>query len=92
MLQNLDKFGVNIYTSTSVDEIAEDIVKLKTPNGEVVLNNIDSIIIAAGFQPNHEADLLLSQYTGTIITVGDAKKVKNGLHNLREAYEAGLSI
>ena len=92
MLQNLDKFGVDIYTSTSVDEIAEDIVKLKTPNGEVVLNNIDSIIVAAGFRPSHEADLLLNQYTGTIITVGDAKKVKNGLHNLREAYEAGLGI
>ena len=65
---------------------------MKTPNGEVVLNNIDSIIVAAGFRPSHEADLLLNQYTGTIITVGDAKKVKNGLHNLREAYEAGLGI
>lgn len=92
MLQNLDKFGVNIYTSASVDEITADVIKLKTLNGEVLLHDVDSIIVAAGFRPNHETDALLSQYKGEVITVGDARKVKNGLYNLREAYEAGLSI
>lgn len=92
LLQNLDKFGVNIYTSASVDEITADVIKLKTLNGEVLLHDVDSIIVAAGFRPNHETDALLSQYKGEVITVGDARKVKNGLYNLREAYEAGLSI
>ncbi len=92
LLKNLASYGVDIYSSCSTEEIDGNRVRLKTLTGEVILNDIDDIIIAAGFKPNNETEEVLNDYKGDVVVVGDANKVKNGLYNLREAYEAGLKI
>ena len=92
LMNNLDKYGVKIYTSCNTEEINGSSVKLSTPTEKIVLNDVDDIIIAAGFRPNTETTEVLKNYNGEVVSVGDANKVKNGLHNLREAYLVGLSI
>ena len=92
LFENLEKYGVDIYTSTSTDMIDGRKVMLTTSNGSVTMDDIDDVIIATGFRPNVELDDLLLGFTGEIVKVGDANTVKNGLHNLREAYEKALKF
>ena len=92
LIGNLKKYDVDIYTSTSTDEIEENRVKITTPDGSVILNDIDDVIIATGFRSNTELDNLLLYYKGKTVKVGDANTVKNGLHNLREAYELAIKL
>lgn len=92
LLRNLEKNNVDIYTSTGIDEIKASTVKLSTPDGIVMINDIDDVVIATGFRPNTELDEQLLSYTGKILKVGDASTVKNGLYNLREAYKVALSL
>lgn len=92
LFKNLEKYGVDIYTSTNVEKINDSNVIIKTLKEEIILNNVDDIIIAAGFRPNTELDKLLLGFNGRIIKVGDANMIKNGLNNLREAYEFALTI
>ena len=92
LFKNLEKYGVEIYVSTSVEEVLGKTVKLKTPGAVVNINDIDDVVIAAGFRPNQELNDILSKYNGEIVRIGDANKVKNGLYNLREAYEVALTL
>lgn len=92
LFENLKKYGVAVYTSTSVVSVTGTSVLLKKQDDSIALENIDDVIIATGFRPNTNLDKLLSAYDGEVVRVGDANKVKNGLHNLREVYEAALKF
>lgn len=92
LFKNLEKYGVNTYTSTSVEQIQGQTIVLKTESQEITLQNIDDVIIAAGFRPSKALDDVLDAYHGEVVRIGDANKVKNGLYNLREAYEAALTL
>lgn len=92
LFENLKRYGAKIYTSTSVEAVDGSSVHLKTPEGDVILDDVDDVIIATGFRPNKTLDACLADYDGEVVRVGDANKVKNGLYNLREAYEAMLRL
>lgn len=92
LFDNLEKYGVKIFASTSVERVFDRQANLKTPEGEQKLDNIDDVIIATGFRPSNDLDVILQSFEGEVVRIGDANKVKNGLYNLREAYEVALKL
>lgn len=79
LFDNLEKYGVKIFASTSVERVFDRQANLKTPEGEQKLDNIDDVIIATGFRPSNDLDGILQSFEGEVVRIGDANKVKNGL-------------
>ncbi len=93
LLETLNKYGVRMYTSSSVQEVTDGQVTL-VQNGEtIVLDQVDTVIVAAGARKNDVLvqDLAEQDYC-QVIAVGDSAQVKNGYRNLQEAFEVGLKI
>lgn len=92
LLESLKRKDVVLYTATKVTAVINDIVYLEKEGAEVTLSGIDTIVVAAGGRSNCELRDMLQNYEGKIITIGDANKVKDGLFNIREGFEAALTI
>ena len=90
--QRLQKNDVTVHTLAKVLSIKEDRVTMVKGAAENVINGVDTIVIAAGARSYQPLLAELNDYPGIVLTVGDAQAVKNGLHNIRQGYLAGLEI
>lgn len=92
MMENLRKHQVDIYTSAKVLEVTEHTVSIQQEDGSRKNLPADTVILAAGTRsrqlPAGEYENLVKE----VYTVGDARKAKNGLANIAEAYETAYQI
>ncbi|WP_428867509.1 FAD-dependent oxidoreductase [Clostridium sediminicola] len=92
LLNELKQLGVKIMTNTKVFAIKQKMMSIADDDGE---KNIpaDNIVLAIGYKPIGEE---LINYLDTncypYTVVGDAKKPKDVMEDLREAYEAVMHI
>ncbi len=92
LLRNLKEHNVKVYTNSKVMEVEEHQVTFEKDGVATTLQDIDTVVIATGCKANNLVEDILSQYSGRIVTIGDAAKAKNGIMNLQEAAEAACSL
>lgn len=87
--KEVKEFGMKVYTQSKVTKIEGDKVTLERKGKIITLDEVDTVVVAAGSRPVN--DLLVPlQETGVKVTiVGDAKQVRNGLKAIYEGYMAG---
>lgn len=90
--ERFKKYGVDIYTSTKLTEIGDHKIFAEKDGQQIVIDDVDSVIIAVGVRKNAALDDALEKLECQVIRVGDANGVKNGYLGIREGYEAGLNI
>lgn len=92
LLASLKAKGVEMHTGSRVVAVDGDAVIAETPAGNVRLDGMDAVVVAFGSHPDIELDASCNLNGIRVITVGDAASVKDGLDNIREGYEAALSL
>lgn len=92
LLDSLKENGVTMYTNTKVIEAGFGKLTLLQENQEIILENLDTIVVAAGSKPNNEWLEGMNFDDCEIVSIGDANHVKDGYSNIQEAYIAGLNI
>ncbi len=90
--EHLEKFKVKVYTETRLKEVGDDYVIAEQDGQELCFKKIDTVVAAMGVKPYNPLLNELDDLNCRIITVGDASSPKDGYRNIREGFEAGLSV
>ncbi len=87
----LESKKVNILTSANVVEITDDSVKYVKDGKEFVIDNVTDVVIAVG---GKSYDPIPSKIKGVdkVVTIGDAKNVKNALVAIADGFAAGYYV
>ena len=91
LLKLLNNYGVNVMTSTNINEIRSDGAVITTKNGKDVLKGYDSIVISSRLKPVKIEEHVLEQVK-ELIRIGDAEKVGNGADAVVRGYETGINL
>ena len=83
------KYQMKVLTHTAVQEIKDDQVIMSRKGKELVLDEIDTVVVAAGSKSVNDLVAPLEKAGVKITVVGDAKQVRNGLAAAYEGYMAG---
>ena len=91
LMQRIERQKVTLFTGAVVQEIGDKEVRVLLKSGREELLAADHVILAAGMRSSNS---LAAELEGCacITVIGDADKVKNGLFNIQEGFEAGLNI
>lgn len=89
--ESLKHNGVSILTSTKVVEIKGKNIIVEQNNREVILENVDSIILATGSKSCNPFSQI-ADLNCKVISVGDALSVKNGYRAIQEGFVSALDL
>lgn len=92
LLRSLKKRDVFIYTDTKVTKVGSDYVKAIRNGEDILIKDMDALVVALGAQSFNPFSEALQDFDGQVIVVGDAASVKNGLANIKEGFDVGLSL
>lgn len=87
--EEVKKYGMKVYTQSKVTKIENDCVILERKGKEIMLEEVDTVVVAAGSKPVNDLVPLLEETGIKTTVVGDAKQVRNGLKAIYEGYMAG---
>ena len=90
LVDHLNRLKVHTHPSTKVTEIAERTVIADNAGQRISFHDVDTIILAAGNQPNPGIQQIRQKYD--VISIGDARSSKDGFENIHEAYRVGNSL
>lgn len=91
LIENLDKYGVKIYTETKLEEVKENAIVVSDHSGKYSIDNIDTLIMSLGVRNYNVLEEQIETLGCKVIVAGDALRGKNGYKNIQEGYEAGLN-
>jgi NADH dehydrogenase FAD-containing subunit len=91
VLQDLKALGVNTSTELDYVEVTDDGLVIKQ-NGEKKLIPADTIIVAAGGEPENSLYQALQGKIPEVYIVGNAKEVRNCLSAVYEGAEVARAI
>lgn len=83
---------MKVYKGAKVCEIGADSVTIEKKGRKIVLDDIDTVVIAAGSRPVNTLQAELEETGIPVRVIGDSKKVRNGLHAIYEGYMAGYEV
>lgn len=94
LLRRMKKLGIEVYTGTSITEINGTELQLTSKtSGDFSICDIDTIIMATGMKANDGlAERIDSLGICEVISVGDSRSVKDGYHNIQEAFDIAYEI
>ncbi|MDR3598067.1 MAG: FAD-dependent oxidoreductase [Clostridium sp.] len=93
MLRNsIKENGIKVYTDAKVCEIGDDTVKLERKGKEIILEEVDSVIIAAGSKPYNTLQEPIEALGIKTRVIGDCHEVRNGLKDIYEGFMAGYEV
>lgn len=92
LLKRLQERQVAIHTGAKVIEIADQAVLVEKNGQMMVIPVVDTVVIATGVKSDQSLLDELREFADKIVIAGDAKATKDGYHNIREGFEAGLMI
>lgn len=92
LLKRLQERQVAIHTGAKVIEIADQAVLVEKNGQMMVIPAVDTVVIATGVKSDQSLLDELREFADKIVIAGDAKATKDGYHNIREGFEAGLMI
>lgn len=89
----LAKDNTEYMTSHQLIEILDNEIKMKnTKTGETVTRHVDAVVMSVGYEPDKS---LIESFNGIapkVLTIGDAKEVKNIGMATRSGYAAAYDI
>ena len=88
-LNSIREYQIQVYTQSRVTNISEDSITFNRKGKDVTLDEIDTVVVAAGSRPVNQLAEPLEALGIKVTSVGDAKKVRNGLAAVYEGYMAG---
>ncbi|MCI7303321.1 MAG: FAD-dependent oxidoreductase [Clostridiales Family XIII bacterium] len=92
LLDRLEKQKVKTYVNSAVTEIGEGFIRFKE-NGELhTLENIDQVVLAVGVKSDNALEKHLNGSKYRVISIGDAKEVAEGYHDIQTAYDLAQRI
>ncbi|MFQ6792141.1 MAG: FAD-dependent oxidoreductase [Thomasclavelia sp.] len=86
------KYQMKVLTNATVNKIDKDKVFISRKGKEIILDEIDTVVVAAGSKSVNHLVAPLQEMGTNITVIGDAKKVRNGLAAVYEGYMAGYNI
>ena len=93
LIERLRNKNVTVMTNTKVVEIMNSGIKVENMVGEIQqLDGVDNIVLAVGSRSEKSLQNELKDYTGEVVVVGDASRVKIGSDNITEAFIAGYEL
>jgi 2,4-dienoyl-CoA reductase (NADPH2) len=90
-MAELRRLGVTIMNGTKAIAIASDGLEVEREDGPGVLP-ADSIVIAAGAEPENSHVSEIETLVSEVYTIGDAKEPRDALAAIEEGYLVGLKI
>lgn len=81
--------GMKVLRSARVMEIGPDTVTIERKGKTIVLDEVDTVVVAAGSKPVNALEATVCAMGIPVVAIGDAKKVRNGLAAVYEGYMAG---
>ena len=84
--------NMKVYKGAKVCEIGDDTVTIEKKGKKIVLEDVDTVVVAAGSKPVNTLEPELSEIGVPVKVIGDSKKVRNGLAAIYEGYMAGYEI
>lgn len=91
LMESFREHKVNVYTGAAVAEIGENSVTFNQ-DGITIDIPADTVVMATGLRASKEWEETLVKEGFLVTSVGDASRGKNGLSNIREGFEAGISV
>lgn len=94
ILDSFKERGVEVHTSTKVEEIRESSVivsPVDEPEKKIEFKDLDMVVMALGVRPNGALEKELAGLPCKVIVAGDAESGKNGYKNIQQGFEAGLN-
>ena len=92
LLESLRKQNVKTFVNSGVTEIGDNFVKFRRNGVEETLENIDQVVLATGVRTAASLAEHVTSSKCRVICVGDADSVKDGYHNIQEAYHLAQNI
>jgi pyruvate/2-oxoglutarate dehydrogenase complex dihydrolipoamide dehydrogenase (E3) component len=93
LLERLAAHGVKVLTSAAVKRVEADAVAYEKSGEEVLLDDVDTIVIAIGARANVALAGALADAPYQVVSVGDCnERAKNGYRGIQEGFEAGLRV
>lgn len=84
-------YRMNVYTQSKVIKIDGDKVVLERKGKEITLEEVDTVVVAAGSRSVNDLVKPLEEAGVNVTVVGDAKQVRNGMKAIYEGYMAGYN-
>lgn len=72
----LPKYGVQAFTNTLIEEIVDDGVIVRLPEGKTLKVGADTVILALGFTPNNNLYEALKGKIPRLYRIGDCVKAR----------------
>ena len=86
------KYQMNVLTNATVNKIDNDKVFVSRKGKEIILDEIDTVVVAAGSKSVNNLVAPLQESGAKVTVIGDAKEVRNGLAAVYEGYMTGYNI
>lgn len=84
--------GIKIMTSTTVEEITGDGVRVRSEQGTQVLSPVDTVVLATGAEPVNELAQAVQGLVPEVYVVGDAAKPGKILAAVEQAAEIARKL
>ena len=92
LLKAIEDNKINVLLGSQVKEIKEKSIIVKVAAGQVIELSADTIILATGMKPvNYLADEL-KECDKQIITIGDAKEIRQVMDAVSDGFEAAMNL
>lgn len=92
LLERLETAKVKMLTDTQVLLVGKDAVYIEKEGKTSKLENVDNVIIATGSKAYAPLLEELENLPCRVIAIGDANGVKDGKHNMDEAFRTALEL
>jgi 2,4-dienoyl-CoA reductase-like NADH-dependent reductase (Old Yellow Enzyme family)/thioredoxin reductase len=88
----LKRANVNMLTHTEIKEVRDSEIRALREGREMVIDDMDTIVVALGAEPNNSLFGELRGMTAEVYVIGDASSPRNALEAVAEGFETGLRI
>ncbi|MBW1963343.1 MAG: FAD-dependent oxidoreductase, partial [Deltaproteobacteria bacterium] len=92
LLKRLQEAGVDIRTRTTLKRIEDSRVVVEADGKSSTIDNVDNVILALGFRPNHGILKKLGSVVEPTHVIGDAFKVRQALSAVRDGFDLGCRL
>ena len=92
LLAAVKKYQIEVHTNTRLMRVEAGRVYAEEYGQPITFDRVDLVVNAMGVRSYNPLEEQLKDCDCQVLVVGDAKKSKNGYKNIREGFEAGISL
>ncbi len=91
-INSLTESGVAILTGTELSRIEDKKAFLRTKDGERLLGDFESVVLAVGTRPVNDLEAHLKSNGVEVKVVGDARQPRQVLDAVKEGFEVAIAL